>query len=138
MGRSIVYAVLVGVLGYALVVASALVVVIGIRLLTGYWASFTFFTLALVTLRLTEIHYVFLLAPPLVTFCAMVLLGRTWTNRRLAGGVSLSSYYVMSALTYLAVGGEEFALEVSLAWILWVFVLGLVSSVVADRILASG
>lgn len=136
MRRLIVYAVVVSALGYVLVIASAVAVLVAVRLITGYAPSFTFFLLTLVTFRLVEVHYSLLVAPPLVTFGVMIVLARTPINRRLASGVSLSAYYVLAALMYLGAGAGEFPLETSIPWIVWVFVLGLTSSIVADKVSA--
>jgi hypothetical protein len=131
---SIKYAVLVSVLGYAFVVASGLAIWAIFGLTTGWFPSFTFFALALITFRLTEINGAFFVVPPLLAIVAMMLLSSTPINRRMAAGVSLSSYYVLVALMYVIVGAGEFALEAALPWIVWAFVLGLGASVIVDKV----
>jgi hypothetical protein len=54
--HTIKYAVTVAILGYAVLALSAVAVTLLVGLTTGYYPSLTFFTLALLTFRLTEIH----------------------------------------------------------------------------------
>ncbi len=63
------------------------------KLATGYYPSFLLFTLYLVTLGLFAIHPAFLIAPLLVAVAAMILLSKTKIDGKLAGGVSVASYY---------------------------------------------
>ena len=116
--------------------ASGVVIWAIFGLTTGWFPSFTFFALALITFRLTEINYAFLVVPPLLAIVAMVLLSRSPINRRMAAGVSLSSYYVLVALMYVILGAGEFAVEIALPWIVWAFVLGLGASVIVDKVSA--
>lgn len=134
--HSIKYAALVSVLGYAFLVASALVVSSAIRVITGYYPSFTFFTLALITFRLTEIHYGFLLAPPLISIVVMTILSQTAINRAIRAGIGLSSYYIVVALMFVIVGAGDFPVGTSIPWIVWAFVVGVSSSIAVDRLCA--
>lgn len=134
--NSIKYAVLVSVLGYVFVVASAVAIWIIFGLTTGWYPSFTFFALALITFRLTEINYGFFVVPPLLATVAMMLLSKTPINTRMVAGVSLSLFYVLVAVMYVMVGAGEFALEIALPWIVWAFVLGLGASVIVDKVSA--
>lgn len=136
MIESIIYALVVCALGYAFIVGSAVAVWLSVRLLSGYYPSFTFFALALITLRLAEIHYGFILAPPLLATLTMVLLLRTSLDRRIAAGASLSSYYVLAAVLHLIAGAGEFSLQTSIPWMVWVFVMGLGASIVVDKLAA--
>ncbi len=133
---SLKYAVAISALGYALIVGSAVVVSIIVRLITGYYPSFIHFTLALITFRLVEIHYGFLVLPPLVAIFMMMILSRTPINRRIAAGLSLNSYYLLVAFIYLIVGAGDFPMESSIPWLLLVFVVGFGASVIVDKVCA--
>jgi hypothetical protein len=126
--------ILVAALGYAFIVASALVISLIVRLLTGYFPSFTYFTLGLITLRLVELHYGAVLAPPLVAAAAMLLLARTPLNRRMASGLAMSSFYIIVTLIYLFVGAADLPLAASVPWVGWTFLAGLGASIVVDRL----
>ena len=131
--QSIVYALSVSLLGYALLALTALALTLLAGLATGYYPSLTFFTLALLTFRLSEIHWVFLLFPPLAAALTTTLLSKTPLHRRLAAGLGLSSPYVLIALVYVLMGAGEFPLEIATPWVAWAFVLGVVSSLAVDR-----
>ena len=131
--QSIIYAFSVSLLGYALLALTALALTLLIGLGTGYRPSLAFFTLSLLTLRLSEIHCAFVLFPPLAAACGTVLLSKTPLHRRLAAGLGLSSPYVLITLVYLLMRAGEFPLEIVFPWVLWVFVVGVVSSVAVDR-----
>lgn len=115
---------------------SAIVVSAAVGLITGYYPSSTFFTLALITFRVAEIHHGFVFAPPLVAVAAMILLSRTSINRRVAAGIGVSSFYFLVSLMYLIVGAGEFSVATAIPWVAWAFVIGLGSSVIVDRLLA--
>ena len=131
--QSIIYAFSVSLLGYALLALTALAISVLTGLATGYHPSLTFLTLALLTLRVSEIHWALLLIPPLAAALATILLSKTPLHRRLAAGLGLSSPYVLITLVYLLMRAGEFPLEIVLPWVLWVFVVGVVSSVAVDR-----
>ena len=133
MKHTIKYAVTVAVLGYALLALSAVAVTLLVGLTTGYYPSLTFFTLALLTFRLTEIHWTFVLFPPLAAACVMILLPKTGVNRRIASGLGLTSPYMLVALVYVVSGAGEFPLEIAILWVAWVFVVGVASSIAVDR-----
>lgn len=115
---------------------TAVAVSAAVGLITGYYPSSTFFTLALITFRVAEIHYGFVFAPPLAAVAAMILLSRTSINRRVAAGISLSSFYLLITSMYLMVGAGEFPVATAIPWIAWAFLVGLGSSVIVDRLLA--
>jgi hypothetical protein len=129
----ILYALSVSLVGYALLALSAVAVTLVVGLATGYYPCLTCFTLALLAFRLTEIHWSFVLFPPLAAACAMVLLSKTGVNRRIAAGLGLSSPYLLVALVYLLMGAGEFPLEIAFAWIVWAFLVGAASSLAVDR-----
>jgi hypothetical protein len=131
--HTIKYAVAVAILGYALLALSAVAVTLLVGLTTGYYPSVTFFTVALLTFRLTEIHWGFVLFPPLAAACAMILLSKTAVNRRIAAGLGLSSPYLLVALVYVLMGAGEFPLEIAIPWMVWVFAVGVASSIVVTR-----
>ena len=133
MKHTIKYAVTVAILGYALLALSAVAVTLLVGLGTGYYPSVTFFTVALLTFRLTEIHWTLVLFPPLAAACAMILLSKTAVNRRIAAGLGLSSPYLLVALVYVLMGAGEFPLETAIPWMVWVFAVGVASSIVVTR-----
>ena len=133
MKHSIKNAVTVAILGYALLALSALAVPLLIGLTTGYYPCVTCFTLALLVFRFTEIHWTFVLFPPLAAACAIVLLSKTPVNRRIAAGLGLSFPYLLVALVYVFSGAGEFPLEIAILWVAWVFVVGVASSIAVDR-----
>ena len=120
-------------LGYSLVALSVLVVFAVVKVITGYYPSFTFFPLALITFRLSEISEAFLIAPLVVAILMMMLLSKTPINTRIVGGVSLTAYYVLVALILL-VGGGEFPCEILILWLPWTFLLGFTSTLIVDRL----
>lgn len=123
-------------LGYFVLVASAFLASAAIGLITGYYPSFTFFTLGLITFRLVELHYSFLLAPPLIATVVMTLLSGTSINRTISAGIGLSSYYILVALMFVMVGAGEFSGPAAVPWIVWAFVVGVGSSIAVDRLCA--
>lgn len=129
----LVYALLVSFVGYAGLALSAVAVTLLVGLATGYFPCVRCFTLALLTFRLTEIHWTLVLFPPLAAFCAMVLLSKTGVNRRITARLGLSSPYLLVALMYVLMGAREFPLEVVTPWMVWGFLVGVASSLVADR-----
>lgn len=134
MKNSIKYTILTCALGYFLIVASVVAVSIIVRMITGYYPSFAFFTLALITFRLVEIHQGFLVAPLLVATFTMMLLSKTSIDRRIVAGLSMASYYFLVALIYVIMGAGEFPIEILIPWLPWVFVLGFASSIIVDRL----
>lgn len=134
MKNSIKYTILTCSLGYFLIVASVFVASIVVRINTGYYPSFTFFTLALITFRLVEIHQGFLAAPLLVATFTMMLLSKTSINRRIIAGLSMTSYYFLVALIYVIMGAGEFPIEILIPWLPWVFILGFASSIIVDKL----
>ena len=134
MKHTIKYAVTVAILGYALLALSAVAVTLLVGLGTGYYPSVTFFTVALLTFRLTEIHWTLVLFPPLAAACGMIVLSTTGLNRRIAAGLGLSSPYLLVALVYVLMGAGESPLEIAILWVAWAFVVGVASSIVVDRL----
>ena len=133
MKHTIKYAVTVAILGYALLALSALAVPLLIGLTTGYYPCVACISLALLVFRFTEIHWTFVLFPPLAAACAIILLSKTPVNRRIASGLGLSSPYLLVALVYVFSGAGEFPLEIAILWVAWVFVVGVASSIAVDR-----
>lgn len=131
--QSIIYALSVSFVGYALLALTALAITLLAGLATGYHPSLTFFTMSLLTLRVSEIHWALLLFPPLAAALATILLSKTPLHRRLVAGLGLSSPYLLIALVYVLMRAGEFPLEIVFPWVLWVFVVGVVSSVAVDR-----
>ncbi|HJX38673.1 MAG TPA: hypothetical protein VJ714_08735, partial [Anaerolineae bacterium] len=107
MKHTIKYAVTVAILGYALLALSAVAVTLLVGLTTGYYPSVAFFTVALLTFRLTEIHWTLVLFPPLAAACGMIVLSTTGLDRRIAAGLGLSSPYLLVALVYVLMGAGE-------------------------------
>ena len=134
MKHTIKYAVTVAILGYALLALSAVAVTLLVGLGPGYYPSVTFFTVALLTFRLTEIHWTLVLFPPLAAACGMIVLSTTGLNRRIAAGLGLSSPYLLVALVYVLMGAGESPLEIAILWVAWAFVVGVASSIVVDRL----
>ena len=131
--QSIVYALSVSLLGYALLALTALALTLLVGLATGYYPSLAFFTLSLLTFRLSEIHWSFFLFPPLGAALATILLSKTPLHKTLVAGLGLSSPYVLITLIYMLMRAGEFPLEIVIPWVLWIFVVGVVSSVAVDR-----
>lgn len=131
--NSIRYTIITCVLGYLIIVASAITASIIVGLVTGYFPSLTFFTLGLITFRLVEIHPVFLIAPPLVAILVMTILSKTPINKRIVAGLSMCSYYLIVTLVFVIMGAGEFPFELLLPWLLWVFTIGFVSSLIVDK-----
>ena len=133
MKHTIKYAVTMATLGYALLALSAVAVTLLIGLATGYYQCVTCITLPLLTFRLTEIHWGFVLFPPLAAACAMILLSKTPVNRRIVAGLGLSSPYLLVALVYVLMAAGEFPLEIAIPWIVWAFLVGAASSIAVER-----
>jgi len=131
--HSILYALSVSLMGYALLALSALAVTVVVWLVTGYFPCVTCFTLALLTFRLTEIHWTLVLFPPLAAACAIVLVSKTRLNRRVVAGLGLTFPYLLVALVYVLAGAREFPLEVAIPWIVWAFLVGVGSSRGVDK-----
>jgi len=134
MKDSMLYAVIVSLLGYAVLAVSAVAITLLTGLITGYPPSLTFFTMALLTFRTYEIHWALVLFPPLVAASALMLLSNTPVNRRIAAGLGLSSPYLVIALGYVLMGAGEFPLEIAVAWVLWVYVVGVMSAAAVERL----
>lgn len=137
MKKSIKYSFLTCTLGYILIIASAVVLSVVVRMITGYYPSITFFMLALITFRLVEVHQAFFIAPPLVATFTMILLSGTSINRNMVAGISMASYYFLVGLVYVIMGAGEFPIEISILWLLWVFVLGFASSIIMNNYIVS-
>lgn len=133
MKHLIVYALSISLLGHAVLALSAVAVTLLVGLATGYFPCVTCLTLPLLTFRLTEIHWTFVLFPPLAAACTMVLLSKTRVNRRIGAGLGLSSPYLLVALVYVVSGAGEFPLEIPIPWTLWAFLVGTASSIAVDR-----
>jgi len=128
MAQRIVKAVLASALGYVFVIVSAFVIAATIRVVTGYYPSLHFFTLALITFRLIEISQAFLIVPLLIAMFATILLSRTPMDTRIAGGLGLASYYILVGIIFAAIGGGDFPYEIPIFWVALVFLLGCLSA----------
>ena len=138
MKNSTKYTILTCALGYFLIITSAAVISIIIKIITGYYPSFTFFTLALITFRLVEIHKGFLIVPLLVAIFTMLLLSKTTMNIKIVAGLSMNSYYFFLALIYVMLGAGEFPFEILILWLPWVFILVFASSIIVDKLFFDG
>lgn len=132
MNKRIAKAVLASALGYVFVVVSAFAISATIRVITGYYPSFPFFTLALITFRLGEINQAFLIVPALIAMLATVLLSCIPMDTRIAGGLGLASYYLLVGIIFAAMGGEDLPYEILLFWVGLVFLLGCLSATVVN------
>ena len=131
VGR-IVKAVLASALGYVFIVVSAFAISATMGVLTGYYPSLHFFTLALITFRLIEIAQFFLIVPPLIAIFVTILLSCLPLDTRIAGGLGLASYYVLVWLIFATRGGGEFPYEILIIWIALVFLFGFLSTAAVD------
>ena len=138
MKNSTKHAILTCALGYFLIITSAAVISIIVKIITGYYPSFIFFTLALITFRLVEIHKGFLIIPLLVAIFTMILLSKMEINIKIVAGLSMNSYYLFLALIYVILGAGEFPFEILIPWFLWVFILGFASSIIVDKLFFDG
>ena len=132
MAGRIVKAVLASALGYVFVVMSAFAISVTIGVMTGYYPSLHFFTLALITFRMIEINQIFLIVPPLIAMFVTILLSCVPMDRRIAGGLGLASYYVLVGLIFTATGGGDFPYEILIIWVALVFLFGLLSTAAID------
>lgn len=135
--QRVAHALIISFVGYALLALSALAVTLLVGLATGYFPCVTCFTLPLLTLRLTEIHWTFILLPPVASAFALLLLSKSPLNRRIAAGLALSSPYLLVSLMYVLAGAREFPLDIALLWIAWAFLVGIASAVAVYRLTPS-
>jgi hypothetical protein len=132
MAGRIVKAVLASALGYVFVVVSAFAISATIGVVTGYYPSLQFFTLALITFRMIEINQVFLIVPPLVVMFVTALLYRMPMDRRIAGGLGLASYYILVGVIFATIGGGDLPYEILIIWVALVFLFGFLSTAAID------
>ena len=132
MTGEIVKAVLASALGYVFVVMSAFAISATIGVVTGYYPSLQFFTLALITFRMIEINQVFLIVPPLVVMFVTALLYRMPMDRRIAGGLGLASYYILVGVIFATIGGGDLPYEILIIWVALVFLFGFLSTAAID------
>ncbi len=132
MTGEIVKAVLASALGYAFVVMSAFAISATIGVVTGYYPSLQFFTLALITFRMIEINQTFLIVPPLVAMFVTALLYRMPMDRRIAGGLGLASYYILVGVIFATTGGGDLPYEILIIWVALVFLFGFLSTAAID------
>jgi len=132
MTGEIVKAVLASALGYVFVVMSAFAISATIGVVTGYYPSLQFFTLALITFRMIEINQVFLIVPPLVAMFVTALLYRMSMDRRIAGGLGLASYYILVGVIFATIGGGDLPYEILIIWVALVFLFGFLSTAAID------
>ena len=132
MTGEIVKAVLASALGYVFVVISAFAISATIGVVTGYYPSLQFFTLALITFRMIEINQVFLIVPPLIAMFVTALLYRMPMDRRIAGGLGLASYYILVGVIFATIGGGDLPYEILIIWVALVFLFGFLSTAAID------
>ncbi|MCW3975715.1 MAG: hypothetical protein O2U61_05390 [Candidatus Bathyarchaeota archaeon] len=134
MERSIKKIIFTCLLGYLLILATAIVLTIIIKLVTGYFPSFDFFTLALITFRLSEINQFFIVTPFLVAILTMLILCRALINNRITSGISMAFYYFLVTIFFVITGSGDFPFWISTIWIVWVFNIGVISSIIVDKL----
>ncbi len=117
-------------------IASVISFSIIVKLITGYYPSFTFFILTIITFRLIEIHQVFLIAPLLIAILVMMALSKIFKQTKIVAGLSMTSYYFLVTLIFLIIGGD-FPFELLLLWFPWIFFLGFVSPIIVEKLYAS-
>ena len=132
MAGEIVKAVLASALGYVFVVMSAFAISATIGVVTGYYPSLQFFTLALITFRMIEINQFFLIVPPLIAMFVTTLLSRIPMERKIAGGLGLASYYILVGVIFAAIGGGDVSYEILIIWVALVFLFGFLSTAAID------
>lgn len=128
MGKLSKHAILASFAGYVMLVLSALAISLTIGSLTGYYTSPVYFTLVLVTFRLVELHRIFIMGPLVVSIITMNTLLKKGVGTMTASGIGLVSYYLLTAVVFLAMDAGEFPYGILIPWIIWVYVLGVVSS----------
>lgn len=126
-------AILTSAFGYAIIIIVVFAISIGVKLITSYYPSLTYFALSLLTFRLIEFNSAFLIAPLLASISAMIILLRISINMRIASGLGLSSYYVLVALIFAAIGAGDISYEAVGLWILLTSFIGLLSAIVIER-----
>jgi len=134
MKNSIKQAAFTCILSYILLFASAVAIIIIIKLLTGYFPSVILFTLVLLTSGFFAIHPVFVLVPPVLAFSVMVFLSKVPFNTKFAAGAGAASYYVLIELIYLLSGTGDLPTEVAVPWISWAFIMGFLSSLIVVKL----
>jgi len=108
MERSIKKIIFTCLLGYLLILATAIVLTIIIKLVTGYFPSFNFFTLALITFRLSEINQFFIVIPLLVAILTVLILCRALIDNRIASGIGMTFYYFLAVFFLLLLDQATF------------------------------
>jgi hypothetical protein len=134
MDDSVKNAIKTSAIGYFLIIVSIFLNLIIGGFAAEYPLSLSIFTIELVSFRLVEIHQAMVIAPFLVASLSLTLLSKTSMNRGIAAGISLNSYYLLSALLFYIKGAGEFPYEILLIWVPIVFVIGYVSSVLSKKI----
>ncbi len=134
MNDPVKYAIKTSAVGYFLIITSILLILIIGGFAADYPLSHTSFTMELVSFRLVEIHQAMVIAPFLVAAVSMIFLSKLGINKRIAAGISLNSFYLLTALLFFLKGAREFPYEILLIWIPSVFVIGYLSSVLSDKI----
>ena len=134
MERSIKKIIFTCLLGYLLILATAIVLTIIIKLVTGYFPSFNFFTLALISFRLFEINQFFIVIPLLVAILTVLILCRILIDNRIASGIGMAFYYFLVAIFFVTTGSGDFPFWISMIWIVWAFIIGVISSIIVDKL----
>lgn len=120
-------------LGYLLIIATSMVLAVLIKFLTGYFPSFYFFTLALITFRLYEINQFFIVMPFLVAILIMLILYKAPIDERITSGIGMTFYYFSVAFFFVITGSGDFPFWISMIWIIWVFIIGIFSSIIVCK-----
>lgn len=123
---NIKFAIFTNGVGYFLILASVAVLSILIKIFTGYYPSIPFFILSLISMRLSEVHFLFNFVPFFISVTISSLLLRNSERELLPAGISLCSYYVLTALIITLSGGEMPPFII--LWIIWIFVIGILSA----------
>lgn len=131
--EQVIKAIITSVLGYAIIIIVIFTISVGVKLITGYYPSLTYFTSSLLTFRLIEFNSAFLIAPLLTAIPVMIILLRISINTQMVSGLGLSSYYILVALIFAAVGAGDISYEVVGLWVFLTFSIGLLSAIVTDR-----
>lgn len=134
MAGRIVKGMLTSSLGYVFVVGSAFTISAAIRVMTGHYPSLCLFTLELITFKLIEINQAFLIVPLLTAMFTTIVLSCILIDTRIAGGLSLASYYIVVGIFFTIIGTGDFPYDVLTIWVALTFLLGFLSAMVADTL----
>lgn len=112
--------------GYFLIWLSAFIVWLVVSLSTGYWQSLELL-ISLICFRLNELSILFIFVPLVFSFIIGFIFSKFKFKGKIVSGLNLSLYYIIAFIVFLVVGAGEFPYWLSLIWMIWVFVLGVLS-----------